>query len=79
MEAAEGTGYATRNDFKLTKVNVRCKPHRHIDGQPVAYEVFCTREVQGKWDCSHAEEKLFVAHQRHDIQYQRQQQFGASR
>jgi len=60
MDAAEGTGYAQGNDYKLTQVNVRCKPHRHIDGQPVAFEVFCTREVQGKWDCSHAEEKLFA-------------------
>jgi hypothetical protein len=60
LDAAEGTGYATRNDYKLTRVYVRCKPHRHIDGQPVAYVVYCTRAVQGKWDCSHAEETLFA-------------------
>lgn len=60
MYAAEGAGYAKGNDFKMTMVNVRCAAHRHIERHPVAYEVYCRRDVPGKWDCARAEEKLFV-------------------
>ncbi len=60
MDAAQGAGYPKGNDFKLTVVNVRCKPHRYIERQPVAYEVYCRRAAQDDWDCSQAEEKLFA-------------------
>src|SRR5688572_12206268 len=60
MDAAQGAGYAKGNDFRLTHVNVRCKPHRYVERQPVAYEVYCRRDERDKWDCSHAEEKLFA-------------------
>ncbi len=60
MYAAEGVGYPKGNDFKLTMVNVRCDPHRHVEGQPVAYEVYCRRDPQDAWDCGHAEERLFA-------------------
>jgi hypothetical protein len=60
LYAAEGTGFATGNDFRMTNVNLRCDPHREIAHQPVAYEIYCRREVSEKWECAHAEEKMFV-------------------
>ncbi len=60
MEAAQGSGFRQGNDFKLTRVTARCKPHRYVERQPVAYEVYCRRDEIDKWDCSHAEEKLFA-------------------
>jgi hypothetical protein len=60
LDAAQGVGHAQRNDFKLTMVTVRCMPHRYIERQPVAYEVYCRRAERDRWDCSHAEEKLFA-------------------
>ena len=58
-EALDEAGTEKLDDNK--KVNVRCQPHRRIEGQPVKYLVDCQRtDLASAWECDPGRESMLA-------------------